>query len=174
MYCTEWKRKISVVVIDGVWIGHPCCGIAHCRVPLKSNRDRFCPVHSSEDEICAVMDCTNPVSSGSKVCNLIEHQQAEKMHNMQGKSCFKLKARLKRAQFAYQSDSLPIFSANSITNSDPLFIDELYFDPVDHNGEVHFELTPDGHTIPTTTNVPAQDMLLDYSLSEKTLCSHLK
>jgi len=31
-------------------------------------------------------------------------------------------------------------------------MDEPDLDPVDHNGEVHFELTAHGHTVPATTD----------------------
>lgn len=157
----ELKRKVLVVVIDGVCIGHPCCGIAHCKVPLNSNRDRFCPVHSSEDKVCTVVDCTNPVTSRSKVCHLVKHQQTERMHNIQGQSCFQLKERLKCAQFVHPSDPLPLLDAqalvsntdattNSTNESEP--VNEPDLDPIDQNGEVHFELIAHGHTIPATTN----------------------
>jgi len=51
-------RKFSVVVTDGVTIGHPCCGIHNCHEPLANNHDRFCPdsllTHLC---ICTIVDC---------------------------------------------------------------------------------------------------------------------
>lgn len=159
LYLAELKRKVSVVVIDGVCIGHPCCGVAHCKVPLKSNKDRFCPQHGFQSQICAVIGCTKPVAaSGSKVCDLVKHQNAEKMHIIQGQSCFQLKERLKQAQLAHPSDSLPLqvvdlqtpISSLSEPVNDPDSLADV--DPVDNNGEVVFELTPDGHTVPMATD----------------------
>ncbi|KAK6967007.1 hypothetical protein R3P38DRAFT_2512649, partial [Favolaschia claudopus] len=46
--------KVRVVVIDGITIGHPCCGIHNCPEPLISNRHRFCYGHNHHDKICAV------------------------------------------------------------------------------------------------------------------------
>lgn len=142
--------------MDGVCIGHPCCGIAHCKVPLNSNRDRFCPAHSSENRICAVVDCARPVASGSKVCDLVEHQQVETMHHMQGKSRFQLKEKLKRAQLAaHPRDPLPLIDSQFLNPNEVVdeVTDEPDLEPVDHNGEVQFELMPDGQTVPITTDV---------------------
>lgn len=137
------------MVIDGVCIGHPCCGIAHCKGPLRSNRDRFCLAHQTQNTICAVIDCANLVALGSKVCSVVEHQQTETMHNIQGQSRFQLKERLKRAQLAHPSDPLPLVdSTNSTTSQFINDLESVELDPVDENGEVVFELTPDGHPIP--------------------------
>ncbi|KAJ7699251.1 hypothetical protein B0H17DRAFT_926597 [Mycena rosella] len=38
--------KIHVVVIDGITIGHPCCGVLRCPIPLGNNRHHFCPYHA--------------------------------------------------------------------------------------------------------------------------------
>jgi len=156
----EHNRKVSVVVIDGVCIGHPCCGVPHCKIPLKTNRDRFCPTHNSQNSVCAVVDCTNLVTSGSKVCYLAAHQAAEQMHNDQGKSRFQLRERLKRAQLAYPNNSVPVTPISTPSGSVDDDLDEsevLDSDLVDHNGEVLFDLTQDGHTIPTTAE--AQTLL---------------
>jgi hypothetical protein len=113
-----------------------------------------------------VIDCTKPATPGSKVCDVVEHQQAKKI---QGQSRFQLKERLKRAQFAHPGDPLPpiIIGAqapplavadachtatlNSNDESATL-LDEPDLDPVDQNGEVHFELTANGNAIPATTD----------------------
>ena len=146
---TALQRKVSVVVIDGVCVGHPCCGVPNCKIPLKTNRDRFCPVHDSQNRICAVVECRNPVIPGSKVCHLAEHQETEKMHNDQGQSRFQLRERLKRAQIACPNDSASI-SADSELDLETNLDDSLLDDPVDRNGEVEFDLTQDGHAIPTS------------------------
>jgi hypothetical protein len=42
-------EKLRVIVTDGITIGHPCCGVAHCSQPLEHNKDHFCiskrPLH---------------------------------------------------------------------------------------------------------------------------------
>ena len=85
------------------------------------------------------------------------------MHDIQGQSRFQLKERLKRAQFAHPSDPLPLIesqvpvnlTATTNPNDESESVDEPDLDPVDQNGEVHFELTADGYTVPATTDVLA-------------------
>ena len=70
------------------------------------------------------------------------------MHNIQGQSRFQLKERLKRAQLAHPSDPLPLIDSTNSTTSQVIDDSESELDPVDENGEVVFELSPDGHPIP--------------------------
>ncbi len=87
------------------------------------------------------------------------------MHNIQGQSRFQLKERLKHTQFAHPGDPLPLIVIGSqapllavldaATNSNDesaTLLDEPDLDPVDQNGEVHFELTANGNAIPATTH----------------------
>ena len=161
----ELQHKVSVVVIDGVCIGHPCCGIPNCKVPIKTNRDRFCPAHASQNGICAINSCTNSVVSGSKVCHLVEHQETEKMHNDQGQSRFQLRERLKRARIACPNNSA-LLSADLDDGLD----DSPADDPVNDNGEVEFDLTQDGHPIPTPVNVQTTSRKLRAQFGRK--CTH--
>ena len=158
-YIAELQRKVSVVVIDGVCIGHPCCGIPNCKIPLKLNWDRFCSIHTIQNNVCAINNCRNPVLSGSKVCHISTHQEAERIHNNQGQSRFQLRERLQHARIACPNNSTA--STELLTNTanlDDLDSDDL----VDSNGEVEFDLLPDGHAIPssttpssTTSDIPA-------------------
>jgi CxC6 like cysteine cluster associated with KDZ transposases len=99
---------VSVVVIDGVTIGHPCCGEPNCKIPLENNHHRFCPIHSSLNQQCAIIGCLSPTASGNKTCSLVDHQAVERVHNDRGQARFQLKERLRRAQIAHPSDALPV------------------------------------------------------------------
>jgi len=164
----EPNRKVSVVVIDGVCIGHPCCGVPKCKIPLKSTQDRHCPTHKFYDTVCAVIGCTNPICAGSKVCNLPEHNEAEKMHNDQGKSRFQLRERLKRAQLACPNNSVSDGITASTEQDDGVEGTTIDTDDfVDSNGEVSFELTPDGRTIPTVADVQTTSRRLRAQFGRK-------
>jgi hypothetical protein len=148
IYAAELQRKVSVVVIDGVCIGHPCCGIPNCKIPLKSNQDRFCSTHTAQNSVCAVNECGNPVLSGSKVCYLSAHRETERMHNDQGQSRFQLRERLQRTRIACPNNSA---ASTELSINDDLDPDNL----VDSNGEVEFDLLQDGHAIPSSTDTPS-------------------
>ncbi|KAI0039532.1 hypothetical protein FA95DRAFT_1585268 [Auriscalpium vulgare] len=62
-------RKCQPIVVDGITLGHPCCGVFGCKVPLANNRHRFCPVHTPLHYVCAVNGCDSPVVPGSKTCS---------------------------------------------------------------------------------------------------------
>ncbi|KAJ7176233.1 hypothetical protein C8R43DRAFT_943027 [Mycena crocata] len=64
-YCNKcmrvWKesdgdklKKLHVLVVDGITIGHPCCGVHDCPEALITNRHRFCRGHDHRHHICAV------------------------------------------------------------------------------------------------------------------------
>ena len=101
-------RKVWVVVIDGVTVGHPCCAVHNCKVPLANSRHhRFCPIHASRGTICAVHGCELPVRPGFLTCDHEEHQKVEKIHRERGQARFQLQERLQRARVAHPKDSLP-------------------------------------------------------------------
>jgi hypothetical protein len=109
------EKKVSVVVIDGVTLGHPCCGEPNCKVPLSNNHDRFCPSHTHLNQICVVVSCSLPAVIGRKTCALSNHEAVENVHNDRGQARFQLKERLRRAQLAHPRDAFPIEAANSIS-----------------------------------------------------------
>ncbi|KAG1809657.1 uncharacterized protein BJ212DRAFT_1527394, partial [Suillus subaureus] len=51
------KSKIQAAVCDGNTIGHPCCAVHDCKVPLMTNCHRFCPDHQDLNQWCAVDGC---------------------------------------------------------------------------------------------------------------------
>ncbi|KAF8968974.1 hypothetical protein BDZ97DRAFT_1654410 [Flammula alnicola] len=105
-FTTDGKRKVSIVVIDGVTVGHPCCSFHNCHTPLSSNRDRYCEDHRDAAGICAIVGCSTPVVLGTKTCTDEEHRAVEKIHIERGQSRFQLQERLARARVAHPNDSL--------------------------------------------------------------------
>ena len=79
-YCSGAK-KISVVVIDGVTIGHPCCAIHNCHVPLSNNRHRYCDNHIDNQNIYGIVGCSEKVAPNKRTCLIAEHQTIEKVHS---------------------------------------------------------------------------------------------
>jgi len=101
-----------VLVIDGITIGHPCCGILHCAVPLANNRHRYCPNHDGHHNICAVEGCIRAVAATlmphdppRMTCDTPEHSALEKRHKKRGTAFFQLRGRLQRANVANPVDS---------------------------------------------------------------------
>lgn len=125
-----------MVVIDGVTVGHPCCGEPNCKVPLANNHDRFCPTHASLNQICAVVHCSLPVIPGRKTCALADHKAIEDVHNDRGQARFQLKERLRRALLAYLHDALLVDVSN---------VSELV---EDDNAEEDFVFNGQGQPIP--------------------------
>lgn len=113
-----------MIVIDGVANGHRCCGVPNCKIPLENNHDCFCPTHSHMKGICAIIGCTNPITSkpGRKTCGVPEHEAVEQVHHNRGQAHFQLKERQRRAQVAHPGDALPIVvKDNSELIEDPNF-----------------------------------------------------
>ena len=105
-YHCSGAKKISVVVIDGVTIGHPCCAIHNCHTPLSNNRNRYCDTHIGSEKTCAIIGCSEKVAPNKRTCLITEHQAVEKVHNERGQARFQLQERLKRARVAHPSDSI--------------------------------------------------------------------
>lgn len=103
---TDNVDKCQVVVTDGLTLGHPCCGLFRCTIPLCNNRDRFCPTHYNLHAICAITDCTEPVVEGMKSCNNFEHQKMERLQSEKGKAAFMLKERLQRHHVAHPNAAI--------------------------------------------------------------------
>ncbi|KAF8220288.1 hypothetical protein L208DRAFT_1334764, partial [Tricholoma matsutake] len=60
-----------VVVINGVTIGCPCCVIHNCTTPLANNRYHFCPKHSAQNFICAIISCDSPAIPDCCTCLIL-------------------------------------------------------------------------------------------------------
>ncbi|KAK7014293.1 hypothetical protein R3P38DRAFT_2463109, partial [Favolaschia claudopus] len=94
-----------VLVIDGITIGHPCCGVHDCPEPLITNRHRFCHGHYHRHHICAVEGCEQTVADGFMTCTDQNHRQLELNHKGRDKALFQLRERLQRANVSHPNDA---------------------------------------------------------------------
>jgi hypothetical protein len=99
--------KFSVVVTNGVTVGHPCCAEHNCHEPLLNNQDRFCQQHLSLSNICSIIRCERAMIPSTKTCDLASHQAVEKAYTVRGQSHFQLLDRLRRAQISNPLNSIP-------------------------------------------------------------------
>ncbi|KAG1890516.1 uncharacterized protein F5891DRAFT_964873, partial [Suillus fuscotomentosus] len=88
--------KLSVVVTDGVTVGHPCCSVHNCHDPLLNNHDRFCLKHLPLVNTCAIIGCNRVVVHSMKTCDTPTHQAVEKAYTERGQARFQLQERLQR------------------------------------------------------------------------------
>jgi hypothetical protein len=99
--------KIQTAHCDGDTIGHRCCKVHDCKVPLASNRRHFCPDHQHMKLKCAVTDCEEPCPTGFQTCADRSHRALETAYFTRGKSLHKLRSRLKKVGVAVPVDSVP-------------------------------------------------------------------
>ena len=90
---------ITAGVTDGVSLGHPCCSVHDCKVPLAKQMDRFCPLHSSLAEVCAVEGCSQKCERPFKTCSDTVHWAFEERKQSQKKAMNQLRAALVSAGF---------------------------------------------------------------------------
>ncbi|KAG2036145.1 hypothetical protein BDR03DRAFT_934617 [Suillus americanus] len=98
-------HKVSVIVVDGVTVGHPCCSVCNCHIPLSNNHHQFCPTHSSNDSNCSIIGCDLPVISGHRTCLTPAHQHVEKTYQLHGQLRFQLQECLTRSRVAHPNDA---------------------------------------------------------------------
>ncbi|RDX40837.1 hypothetical protein OH76DRAFT_1504468 [Lentinus brumalis] len=87
------EKRLSACVMDGVTVGHPRCNENLCTNRLRSPRDRFCPEHAAEEEICAVHGCALRAEDSKRTCRTPAHRQHEEDKREKGKAFFRLKKR---------------------------------------------------------------------------------
>lgn len=101
-------------------------------MPLRNNRDRFCPVHADLEGVCAIVGCGEQVVPGHLTCTDPLHQRVEAHHQDKGQSRFQLRDRLQRARDAHPtSQSMNTRALSQLTAVD----NEEVFD-VDPSGLV--------------------------------------
>ena len=98
--------ELRSVVVDGVTVGHPCCGEHNCSIPLQSSRDHYCPPHVHLDNLCVVISCNEITEKSFKTCARLDHHGLETKYNMASKAMFQLCHRLERVN-RRTHDSLP-------------------------------------------------------------------
>jgi hypothetical protein len=107
---------IRSFVTDGVTLSHPCCAIKDCQVPLSGKKGaRYCSQHQLEEQICAVISCSEPVRVGCKTCTQPEHRALEEYRDLQGKASFQLSARLRSLGASHSHDALAAATAGTST-----------------------------------------------------------
>ena len=84
------NRSMSVVVMDGITLGHPCCAISNCQEPLISSWDCYCQTHQNTNKVCAIIGCAEPVVVGFKTCKDPLHRTIEETHHIHGQARFQL------------------------------------------------------------------------------------
>lgn len=94
--------------MDGVTIGHPCCSVFNCELPLRSNRDRFCRVHKDNAKLCRISDCAEPAEPGHRSCSDPAHRALDLANKERGQSFFQLKGRLENARVGHISNSMSL------------------------------------------------------------------
>lgn len=99
--------------MDGVTVGHNCCGVHECKIPLQSKRDRFCPEHQDNDNICRITDCNRRSERPYRSCSIPEHRALDLANRERGQSFFQLRQRLERQRVALPSNSLGSLDKNT-------------------------------------------------------------
>ena len=89
--------ELRSVVVDGVTIGHPCCGEHGCCRPLASARDHYCPSHAHLSSLCVVMSCNETAQNGFRTCSHPDHRKLETKYEMSSKAMFQLRRRYERS-----------------------------------------------------------------------------
>ena len=103
---------MSVVVIDGISIGCPCCGQHNCHLPLDTNRQHFCPEHHELNNKCAIIGCDRDIlkkgadERKTRVCDDPEHQEIERVRTQKGQARFVLKERLLHQCVSHPEDAI--------------------------------------------------------------------
>lgn len=99
--------KVHAAVTDGVTVGHPCCAIHNCALPLINNKHRYCPSHATESEICAIKTCREKAQTGHRTCEDPGHRANESAYLAQNQAMFRLKHRLERLRVSQLTSAMP-------------------------------------------------------------------
>lgn len=127
--------KVSCVVIDGITLGHPCCSVHNCKIPLTRQRDRFCSQHAAEASKCSVKGCGQPVTKGSRVCGDQAHIEVERKYVEHGQTRFHDLQRLVNSNVVSLNNNVPDITDPSILGDLLDDSDVLEFD-IDRHGNV--------------------------------------
>ena len=93
---------MRAVVMDGITIGRPCCGVHDCKESLPSQRARYCPKHAGLDAFCVVVGCTTQAEPKFQTCSEPTHRALE---DTSGRSAlFVLRRRLERLRASAVED----------------------------------------------------------------------
>ncbi|KAF8573676.1 hypothetical protein K439DRAFT_1624888 [Ramaria rubella] len=92
-------------LLDGNTIGHPCCVIHDCKVPLsKVGRDIYCPAHLRYEAKCAVTTCESAHGEGFLTCPQLNHRSLEVAYCKKGVAFFQMYDKIKKRAEGSASD----------------------------------------------------------------------
>ncbi|KAJ2915278.1 hypothetical protein MD484_g5125, partial [Candolleomyces efflorescens] len=139
----EGDREVSAVVMDGITLGRPTCGVALCKISLASVKDRFCPSHQAQNSVCCIVGCLRVARPRFRTCDLNDHKNVEDVHLQRSSAAFQYKKRLERARVAHPKSSDPVDTAiHSLLDEEDAF-------------EETYEIVGE-RVVPTTTDEPTQ------------------
>jgi len=110
---------VSAGVTDGVTVGHPCCSIRDCTVPLASQQHQYCPTHVNHQLLCCVENCIRSVQTGHRTCDEPSHRAFEISKKTSNSAMSMLRGRLVRAGLQAEV-TVAGNIANSITSAHSL------------------------------------------------------
>ncbi|KAF8807013.1 hypothetical protein BYT27DRAFT_7292820 [Phlegmacium glaucopus] len=99
-------KSVWVTVMDGVTLGHTCCAVHNCKIPLTTSRDRYCATHRGLSNICAIKDCNKHVLKDKRTCADTSHQEVERIYILRGESRVQLQEKLKRQRVSHPNDGI--------------------------------------------------------------------
>ncbi|KAF8587118.1 hypothetical protein K439DRAFT_1338970, partial [Ramaria rubella] len=77
--------KLQGAVSDGNTIGHPCCAIHNCKVPLaRIGWDIYCPIHVGCESKCVMTVCHSPHEENYLTCVKPSHHILELAYHEKG------------------------------------------------------------------------------------------
>ncbi|KAF7311236.1 hypothetical protein MKEN_01025200 [Mycena kentingensis (nom. inval.)] len=139
----ETIGDVQVIVGDGLSIGRPVCGVAHCPKPLANTRDRFCSAHQDEENYCSITGCRRKIIPKTKSCDIPEHQEMERLHYEHISASTTLGERLQRHRQRHQ--------AADVQARDP----EVEY-TVDNAGAVQITVSPHPGTVGVSDELLAE------------------
>ncbi|KAI0348894.1 hypothetical protein OH77DRAFT_1594523 [Trametes cingulata] len=100
------RRMVDAIVLDGIDMGRPCCGVRHCTNELLRTQDRYCAQHWQLNHLCAITGCTQRAEKDFRTCSNPQHRATEEWWRLHGKGMFTLRKRLQRAQVSHPTDAV--------------------------------------------------------------------
>ncbi|KAL1952122.1 hypothetical protein VTO73DRAFT_1271 [Trametes versicolor] len=115
-YCSKCVRRyprpdgsaeyVDAIVLDGIDMGRPCCGVRHCSNELLRTQDHYCAEHWQYNHECVVTGCSRLADKDFRTCGEPAHRSTEEWWRLHGKGMFTLRKRLQRAQVSHPTDAV--------------------------------------------------------------------
>lgn len=105
-YTDYAQAYADAIVLDGIDMGRPCCGVAHCTAELLRTQDRYCAQHWQLNHQCVIAGCVCQADKDYRTCAEPAHRSTEAWWRLHGKGMFTLRKRLQRAQVSHPEDAV--------------------------------------------------------------------